>query len=219
MALPAPTVVLLDMDGTLVRHYDARLLHVLEWLDDATYALRRLWPLRSKGPPRLWAHKMLHRVRRKDVDEIVEPCPGAIDFLRALEARGVPCAVVSNGMGAGYGHEILEAFGLGPYFAATVFREDAPRAKPHPDIFREALERMGRAVGGGDVVWVVGDRAKDVRAALALAPSIAPARVVPVAYDWSAARAVLSRGLGLEHIVMAFPDMLRALGKQKETPA
>jgi phosphoglycolate phosphatase len=211
-ALPPPTAVLLDMDGTTVRHRDPRLLAVLEWLDDAGHALARLWPFPRRGPPRLWPHRMLHRVRRRDVEEIVEPCPGVFAFLEALRARAIPCALVSNGLGAGYGHEVLAAFGLEPYFAATLFREDAPRAKPHPDSLVAALAAMGMLTRGAqDVVWVVGDRGKDVRAALALAEVI-PARVVPVAYGLSAARAVLAAGLPPRHIVMSYAEMARALG-------
>ena len=212
-ALPPPTAVLLDMDGTTVRHRNPRLLSVLEALDDAGHALARLWPFTRSGPPRLWPHRMLHRVRRRDVEEIVEPCPGVFTFLEALQARGTPCALVSNGLGAGYGHEVLAAFGLESYFAATLFREDAPRAKPHPDILLAALVAMGLPdPGAQDVIWVVGDRGKDVRAALALAPEVAPARVVPVAYGLSAARAVLAAGLPPGHIALSYADMVRALG-------
>jgi phosphoglycolate phosphatase len=212
MPLPSPTAVLLDMDGTAVRHRDPRVLHLLETLDDWCHVAARLWPFVRRGPPRLWAHRLLHRIRRKGVEEILEPCPGLFPFLAALKRRGIPCALVSNGLGEGYGHEVLEAFGLGPYFAMTLFRENAPRSKPHPDCLRAALAAMGLSEpSAAEVIWVVGDRSKDIRAALALAEDVRPARVVPVAYALSAARAALAAGLSLDNIVFSYADLLRVV--------
>lgn len=218
MTLPYPTAVLLDMDGTTVRHRDPRLLGFLEWIDDLCHLLARLWPFERKGPPRLWAHRMLHRIRRREVEEILEPCPGIFPFLAALKRRSIPCALVSNGLGEGYGHEVIEAFGLAPYFTATLFRENTPRAKPHPDAFLAALAALGlEAPDKNAVIWVVGDRGKDIRAALALSPLLAPSKVVPIACGLPAARAILAAGLPLENIALSFTDMLRALERVKST--
>lgn len=209
MSLPTPTVVILDLDGTCVRHINAKLLGVLESIDDAISAIYKLFPFRRKGPPRLWAHKVMHRVRRKGVDEIVQPCDHIHAFLEKLQKRDIECALVSNGLGAGYGYEILKVFNMDKYFSATIFREDSPRAKPSPDVLIAALEKIGRQLTDKDVVWVIGDRSKDIKAAIALSEHVAGAKVVPIAYDWSAARAALSAGLPLDNVVMSFADMLR----------
>jgi phosphoglycolate phosphatase len=223
MSLTKPDIVIFDMDGTTVRHTNPRLLHILEWADDMMFKFSyfRDWLLRrhARGPilidapdlqkqkkPRLIVHRAMHKMRRKDVEQIVEPCPGIYAVLHLLQKHGVPMALVSNGLGKGYGHEILEKFDLEQFFSATIFREDIKKSKPHPDSLLLALRTMGVTVKESDIVWYVGDRHKDVTAALA-AGKVLKTRVEPIAYGLNAALAVIEKGVNPDNIIMSYPDM------------
>ncbi|MCB1532614.1 MAG: HAD family phosphatase [Alphaproteobacteria bacterium] len=223
MTLERPTIVIFDMDGTTVRHINLMLLHILEKLDDFGYLISRFfrWLFRrgAQGPiipddedflnrrkPRLFVHRAIHTFRRKEVDQIVEPCPGIYTVLDFLKKQGVPMALASNGLGKGYGDDILKKFDLEGYFGATIFREDVSKSKPNPEGLLLALNQMGAQVSKGDVIWHIGDRHKDVKAALAANEHL-PAKVVPVAYGLNAATAVLEKNLSPDHIIMSYTDM------------
>ena len=220
MALQRPTIVLFDMDGTTVRHLNPALLSVLETLDDAAHkiagAVSRFLRRKIDRPPlvgfqggrrrKLLVHRAMHKIRRKEVDEIVEPCPGIYAILDLLRQKGVRMGLISNGLGKGYGHDILKTFDLAGYFDATIFREDIRRAKPWPDPLLQALAALETPPGANDVVWYIGDRRKDVLAALAAAKHL-PCPVVPLAYGLNAALAALENNLDLDHVFMAWPDI------------
>ena len=57
-----------------------------------------------------------------------------MDLLDLFKAHNIPLALVSNGLGKGYGDEVLAAFDLAPYFSAMVFREDIHKSKPDPGV-------------------------------------------------------------------------------------
>ncbi len=224
MSLAKPTFVIFDMDGTTVRHVNPRLLHILEWLDDQAFKFSRLrdWVLRrhAKGPvfldvdstetarkqPKLLVHRAMHKLRRKSVEQIVEPCPGIYTVLDFLKNQGVPMALASNGLGKGYGHDILKKFDLESYFSASIFREDIRNSKPHPEAVLLAIQQAGITPNATDVIWYIGDRHKDIKAALA-ARNFLPCKVVPIAYGVNAAIAVLEKQLGPDHIMMSYHDM------------
>ncbi|MBU0801010.1 MAG: HAD family hydrolase [Alphaproteobacteria bacterium] len=229
MSLQKPTIVLFDMVGTTVRHLNPALLSVLETLDDSAHKIARLssriFNRKISAPPlvgfqdgkrkKLLVHRAIHKIRRKEVDEIVEPCPGIYDILDLLKAANIPLGLISNGIGKGYGHDILEKFDLAKYYDVTVFREDIRRSKPYPDPILQALELLPRKPDGNDVIWYFGDRRKDVLAALAAA-SYLPCPIHPFAYNLNAAMAILEHNIGVENIIMAWPDLepkLRALLK------
>jgi phosphoglycolate phosphatase len=229
MTLIKPTIVLFDMDGTTVRHINPALLHVLERLDDASHKIAKgcsqlfrrkiermpLVEFRNGKRPKLLVHRALHKIRRKDVEEIVEPCPGIYDILDLLKANNIPMGLVSNGLGKGYGHDILEKFDLAKYFDVTIFREDITRSKPFPDPILQAVSGLKRAPEKSDVIWYIGDRRKDILAAIAAADYL-PCPVQPLAYGLNSSIAVLEHNIGVDHIVMAYPDLelrLRALIK------
>ncbi len=229
MALEKPTIVIFDMDGTSVRHINIYLLHVLEKLDDWGYAISKFftWLFRrgGQGPiiadddeflnrkkPRLFVHRAIHKVRRKEVDQIVEPCPGIYSVLALLKKNNIPLALASNGLGKGYGHDILDKFGLAHYFTATIFREDVKKSKPHPEGILLALKELNAEITEKDVIWHIGDRRKDVIAALD-ANNHTPGKVVPVAYGINAALAVLEKGLPPENIVISYTDLYEHLKK------
>lgn len=223
MTLPTPSIVIFDMDGTTVRHINPRLLHIVEWLDDASFKIGRifswLFERKAQGPifregeslelskqPKLIVHRAIHKFRRKDVEQIVEPCPAIYSVLDLLKKNKVPMAIVSNGLGKGYGYDILEKFDLAKYFKVTIFREDLKKSKPHPLPLMLALERMQINTKESDVIWYIGDRHKDVSAALA-ADQHVKAKVIPIAYALNAAIAILDHAQSPEQVIMSYVDM------------
>jgi len=70
------------------------------------------------------------------------PMIGVVKFLEKLKAQGVRAAVVSSSSH----HWVdgwLEKLGLGHWFETVVCRGDAPRIKPAPDLYLEAVRRLG----------------------------------------------------------------------------
>lgn len=214
MNIEKPTIVLFDMDGTTVRHIHPRLLGVLELIDDGMFKTASWFHRKNPHPdfsqelqkkPRLLVHRALHKFRRKEVDQIVQPCPGIYALLNMFRDAGIPMGIVSNGLGKGYGHDILMKFNLSEFFTAQIFREDIQRSKPHPDPLLRALREIKDPITADDVIWYIGDRHKDVIAALA-ASEVLPAHVVPFAYGLKAAVAILEKGLPPEQIIMNYTD-------------
>ena len=228
MTLPAPTIVIFDMDGTTVRHLNPFILNMLEKMDDIGFRLSKIWDWvfrrKAQGPivlpkdeeeyrkwrkPRLYGHRLLHKVRRKKVEEMVEPCPGIYQVLNFLKDKDIPMALASNGLGKGYGYDIIEKFGLQDYFKITVFREDVRKSKPHPEGLLKVLEQM-RGLKSEDVIWHIGDRHKDVKATLAAGEHV-PCQTVPIAYGVSAATAILEKNLGADHIFLSYQEVFKRL--------
>ncbi|MFN3701423.1 MAG: HAD hydrolase-like protein [Alphaproteobacteria bacterium] len=224
MSLQRPTIVIFDMDGTSVRHLNPRLLGILEWLDDLSYRISKffgwIFMRGGKGPilpldemedrqqkkPRLLVHRAIHKIRRKPVEQIVEPCPGIFRFLRLMQSEAIPLAIVSNGLGKGYGHEVLDTFGFDKFFQTAIFREDIRHSKPNPEPLLLALKGLDVPLSAQDVIWYVGDRHKDVKAAIAAAAHVT-CKIQPIAYGVNAAAAILEKGIGTDHIIMSYYDM------------
>lgn len=209
-----PTIVLFDMDGTTVRHINPHLLGILEKIDDVMFKTSAWFHRKNPHPdfylhstkkPRLLVQRALHTIRTKPVEQIVQPCPGIYTLLELLKDSGIPMGIVSNGLGKGYGHDILTKFDLAHYFTAQIFREDIERSKPHPDPILKALQNMDIPLTSQDVVWYIGDRYKDVIAALA-ANDMISASVVPFAYGVKSAVAILEKGISKEHIITSYTD-------------
>lgn len=233
-----PTVVIFDMDGTSVRHLNPHILNILEWLDNQSHKASSLinWAFKrgaqgnpledwetyqQRKRPRLLVHRAIHKIRRKEVDQIVEPCPGIYKVLNFLRKHQIPMGIASNGLGRGYGHDILEKFDLKDYFSATVFREDIVHSKPNPESLLLTLKKMDVTLTSEDIVWYVGDRRKDVKAALA-AEAHLPCTVVPIAYGFEAAFESFAEQLTPDHIIPSYKDMhdrLRKLFAAGPSPA
>jgi len=150
--------LLFDFDGTLVdtestvlaswHHlYDAsgHELELSRWLEtvggdvDARYDA--LAELVGDGFDRESAHAL----RREHELSLVGALPlrdGLSDVLDRAADRGLVVAVVSSSP-AYWVHGHLVRLGLLERFAFTVTREDAERAKPHPDLYLAALDRLG----------------------------------------------------------------------------
>ena len=167
-------VFVFDLDGTLV---DTVYQHVLAWKE----ALERhgiqlsVWRihrrmgmsgglfvgalLRETGQPvdadlvdRLQqAHAEAYRCRAGDTRLL----PGSRELLTRLTEVGVPWAVATSGLmvAARPALELLEV----PAGVPVVTRDQVARAKPDPDLFLAAAERLGvdvaDAVVVGDSVW------------------------------------------------------------------
>jgi phosphoglycolate phosphatase len=224
MEMQRPTIVLFDMDGTTVRHINPWLLHLLEKLDDISHKVAAIFskvfnrhiesrPLvgyRKGKRKKLLVHRAMHKIRRKEVEEIVEPCPGIYDVLEFLQEHNVKMGIVSTALGAGYGHDVLKKFDLERYFEVSVFREDIERSKPYPDPILKALDAMKLSLTEQDHIWYIGDRHKDVKAALAAEIHL-PCEIMPLAYNLNAAVEILKHNLPTEFIIMSWADLMPKL--------
>lgn len=225
--LPTPTIVIFDMDGTTIRHIDPRMLHFMERIDDIAFKISRLWgwvfARKAKGPiilpppdtpikpPKsILVHKALHKLRRQPLEVLVEPCPGIYSVLALLKKQNIPMALVSNGLGKGYGEEIVQKFGLDNYFPITIFREDIRKSKPNPEPILKAIQHLNRDITDKDVIWYIGDRHKDITATQNAQKHV-PAKMVPIAYALNAAIATIEKGYGPDHIIMSYQDMYTIL--------
>lgn len=218
----SPTIVLFDLDGTLVHHVNPRVLHALEFLDDCSHRVGRLVARfrlmrRHRGATsgkvsKLYVHRAIHRVRRKSVEQMLVPCETLRCVLKRLKDEGVLLALVSNGLGRGYGHDVLEAFDLKQYFSACVFREDVSRGKPWPDSILAALGRLGRDVRPRDVIWYVGDQRKDVDAAMAASAALSQP-VVPVALGPRAALRAVAGDCSTLQVAWTAGDLERMISE------
>jgi HAD superfamily hydrolase (TIGR01509 family) len=114
----------------------------------------------------------------------VEPAHGLDAALTALTAAGTRLAVVSSSP-ASWVLPHLDRLGWLGRFEAVVTREDAARAKPHPDLYLMALARLGLTPEG---VVVVEDSANGVAAAVAAGlPCVAMPNPVTAHHDLSLA--------------------------------
>lgn len=199
-----------------MHHVNPRVLQMLEFLDDCSHrggrlvARFRLARRRntSKSAPRLLVHKAIHKVRRKSVDQMLVPCQTMRGVLERLRSEGVALGVVSNGLGRGYGHDVLETFDLKRFFRAAIFREDVARGKPWPDSILAALHGIGRELRPGDVIWYIGDQRKDIAAAQAASEAVAHA-IRPFALGARAAIGAVEARLPATQIMWSAADFER----------
>jgi len=219
MTNKAPTIVLFDMDGTTVRHINPQLLNLLEGLDDFAHKagkfFSKLFKRKISSPTlvefhdgkrkKLLVHRAIHKIRRKEIDQIVEPCPGIFSLLDYLRSNNIRMGIISNGLGKGYGHDILETFALEDYYEVKLFREDIQRAKPNPDPIIKATERLDPKLTENDVIWYIGDRSKDIEAAQASKNHL-ECPIIPFAYNMHAALAVLRYNYGPSNIIMSWAE-------------
>lgn len=90
------------------------------------------------------------------IDTIVAPREGVRETLEVLKARGYQMAIISNSYWASDLHDRhLAQYGLLDFFPLRLYSCDTPYMKPHPAIFRQALDALGLAP---QEVAYVGDR-------------------------------------------------------------
>lgn len=173
----ARTAFLFDLDGTLV---DSVYQHVLAWkealdsegIDLSVWRIHRrigmsggLFTrvlLRETGleiaeerRQRLYdAHA--EAFNRLHAQGAVKPLPGARELLAYLTAQDIPWAIATSGQLRTAIHN-LHALGVDPAKVPVVTRDQVRHAKPDPDLFLAAAERLGvdihHAIVVGDSVW------------------------------------------------------------------
>ncbi|MBV8406601.1 MAG: HAD family hydrolase [Alphaproteobacteria bacterium] len=166
---------LFDLDGTLV---DSVYQHVLAWkeaLDSESIDLS-VWRIHRKigMSGGLFTNQLLRetgleisaerveRLRRRHAEAYrrygphIRPLPGARELLSWLSDADIPWAIATSGRMETAAVNI-EALGVDPDRTPVVTRDQVKYAKPDPDLFVAAAERLGastdRAVVVGDSIW------------------------------------------------------------------
>jgi len=163
-----------DLDGTLV---DSVYQNVLAWREALAQAGSELavWRIHrrigmsgglfvdalSRETGRQITPQQADRLRQHHADAFlrqsaqVRPLPGARELLSCLSAMGVPWAIATSGRLA-TAESTLRMLGV-PRDAVVVTRDHVRYAKPDPDLFLAAAERLcvdiTDAVVVGDSVW------------------------------------------------------------------
>lgn len=163
-------VFLFDLDGTLV---DSVYQHVLAWKEalDAEGIDLSVWRIHRKigMSGGLFTHQLLRetgldiddervdRIRRAHAAAYrrhaanVRPLPGARELLSALSETGIRWAIATSGR-LETASVNLAALGVDPAREAVVPRDQVRHAKPNPDLFIAAAERLGVPIETGIVV-------------------------------------------------------------------
>lgn len=170
-----PTSFLFDLDGTLV---DSVYQHVMAWKEalDAEGIPLAVWRIHRKigMSGGLFARMLLRetgleldearldRLRRLHADAYVRqpvavrPLPGAAELLRALDEAGIAWAIATSGR-METAKVNLDALGVDPAKVPVITRDMVKHAKPDPDLFLAAADRLGVDIRDarvvGDSVW------------------------------------------------------------------
>jgi len=166
---------LFDLDGTLV---DSVYQHVLAW-QQALHAAGielSVWRIHRRigMSGGLFTEMLLREVSVPITPDLLEtlqrqhaeayarlvpwvrPLPGATELLAYLTAAKLPWAIATSGRMISAQHN-LRALGIDPTTATVVTRDDVAHAKPDPDLFIAAADRLGSdihsAVIVGDSIW------------------------------------------------------------------
>ncbi len=86
---------------------------------------------------------------REVYDTVVQPMPSVMQFIELLAARRMPTAIASSNK-RDFVVNTTQRLDLEKHFPIIVTGDDVPhdRAKPHPDIYLLAAERLGMAAAG-----------------------------------------------------------------------
>ncbi|KFC71770.1 phosphoglycolate phosphatase [Devosia sp. LC5] len=141
---------------------------------------------------------------------MLQPCATMRSVLDLLRANDIPMGMVSNGLGKGYGQDVLDAFDLRKYFATCVFREDVRQGKPSAEPILRALDTIGRPLRSSDVIWYVGDQRKDITSALAAARQTSQA-ILPIAVGARAALASAENHIPARQVMWSAADLVDAV--------
>jgi HAD superfamily hydrolase (TIGR01549 family) len=174
------TAFLFDLDGTLV---DSVYHHVLAWrealgsegIDLSIWRIHRRIGmsgglltnvlLRETGvtfdPQRIERLQRRHTEAYRRNCSNIRPLPGAHALLDALSEAGIRWAIATSGRLETAG-PMLEKLGIDPRRVPVVTRDQVKYAKPDPDLFLAAADRLGVSI---DTASVVGDSVWDMLAA------------------------------------------------------
>ena len=165
---------LFDLDGTLV---DSVYQHVLAWQDalDQMSIEVSVWRIHRKvgmsgglfanaliretgrtlSPEDIARVRELHGAAYRDRTPQVRPLPGARELLKRLSELEVPWAIATSGY-LDSAWPTIELLDL-PDEVPIVTRDEVEHAKPDPDLFLTAADRLGvditDSVVVGDSVW------------------------------------------------------------------
>lgn len=95
----------------------------------------------SKEEIRTFAHEKETLYRELSHGRL-QPLPGLVPLLDALDAAGIPAAVATSAPPENVEHAFAE-LGLRPRFRAIARSDEAGRGKPWPDVFLLAAQRVG----------------------------------------------------------------------------
>jgi HAD superfamily hydrolase (TIGR01509 family) len=165
---------LFDLDGTLV---DSVYQHVLAWRDAleqsgmplSVWRIHRRIGMSGGLLANALARETNHALTQPEVDRMlrlhatafrrysdqVRPLPGARDLIAYLAQAGVPHAIATSG----YAESALLSINMLGIDPATplITRDQVARAKPDPDLFLAAADRLGvsieHSVVVGDSIW------------------------------------------------------------------
>ena len=171
------TAFVFDLDGTLV---DSVYQHVLAWKEalDREGVELAVWRIHRKiGMSGGLFTEMLLRETGIEITEErvarlrhwhaeaftrraeaggVRPLPGARELLAYLTEAGLPWAVATSGRMQTAAHN-LQALGVDASKVPVITRDDVRHAKPDPDLFVTAADRLGVDVQDalvlGDSIW------------------------------------------------------------------
>jgi HAD superfamily hydrolase (TIGR01509 family) len=175
-----PTSFLFDLDGTLV---DSVYDHVLAWsaalqeegIDVSIWRIHRRIGMSGGVFTRALARetglefddatltrlRALHAVHYGKHSANTRPLPGARELLRYLTDTKIPWAVATSGRMLTAG-PVLKILGVDPDKVPVITRDMVAYAKPDPDLFLAAAEKLGIAI---ETSCVVGDSIWDMLAA------------------------------------------------------
>jgi HAD superfamily hydrolase (TIGR01509 family) len=171
---PAAPAFLFDLDGTLI---DSVYQHVLAWhealeemgLSLAVWRIHRRIGMSGGLFVQALGREIGHPVTTKLAEELqqkhsaayrkhrdgLRPLPGARELLEQLGRAGVQYAIATSGHRE-VAEPSLKMLGVKPEIP-VITREEVKRAKPDPDLFLAAAERlqvsMANAMVVGDSVW------------------------------------------------------------------
>lgn len=171
---------LFDLDGTLV---DSVYQHVLAWKEalDAEGIELSVWRIHRKigmsgglftnqllretaveiNADRVERLRQAHTAAYRRLAPQIRPLPGARELLAWLTESGVPWAIATSGRMETAAVN-LAALGVDPSKTPVVTRDQVKYAKPDPDLFVAAAERLGTPI---TTALVVGDSIWDMLAA------------------------------------------------------
>ena len=171
---------LFDLDGTLV---DSVYQHVLAWREalDSEGIELSVWRVHRKigmsgglftnillretgvdiDQDRIDRLQKRHVAAYKRLSKDVRPLPGARALLLALTSAEIPWAIATSGRLETAG-PALEKLGVDPTRTPVITRDDVKYAKPEPDLFLAAADRLRVPI---ETASVVGDSVWDMLAA------------------------------------------------------
>ncbi len=169
------TSFLFDLDGTLVDFvYD----HVLAWhdalleegFDVSVWRLHRKIGMSgglftkalARETGREFDTELLERLRKLHAKHYsarsprTRPLPGAKELLAYLTDNGIPWAIATSGRMETAG-PVLKILGVDPTKVTVITRDLVRYAKPDPDLFLAAAEKLGVDIESscvvGDAIW------------------------------------------------------------------